>query len=123
MTEPKTPHRLTLALACSMALGSACTTTPATSATPVAVVKTLGQRQCEGGGTTAAALAQALRDAGVQVLAQACAHDGRMRPAVCGAPDGVMAWFEIPGDQLAKAQALGFVAMASLPDARRQDCR
>lgn len=123
MTEPKTPHRLTLALACSMALGSACATTPAKPATPVAVVKTLGQRQCEGGGTTAAALAQALREAGVQVLAQACAHDGRMRPAVCGAPDGVMAWFEIPGDQLAKAQALGYVAMASLPDARRQDCR
>ena len=123
MTEPKTPYRLTrltLALACSMALGSACATAPAT---PVAVVKSLGQRQCEGGGTTAAALAQALKQAGVQVLAQACAHDGRMRPAVCGAPDGLMAWFEIPGDQLAKAQALGFVAMASLPDARRQDCR
>ncbi len=120
MTETKTPLRLLLALACSMALGSACATSPAA---PVVVVKSLGQRQCEGGGTPAATLAQALQAAGVQVLAQACAHDGRMRPAVCGASDGVMGWFQIPGDQLAKAQGLGFVAITSLPDARRQDCR
>lgn len=120
MTPPKTPLRLTLALACSITLGSACATPPAP---PVVVVKSLGQRQCEGGGTTPAALAQALQAAGVSVMAQACAHDGRMRPSMCGAPDGMMGWFQIPGDQLAKAQGLGFVAITSLPDARRQDCR
>lgn len=120
MTATRIPTRLVLALAGSLALGSACATPPSA---PVVVVKSLGQRQCEGGGTAPAAMAQALQAAGVSVLAQACAHDGRMRPSMCGAPDGVMGWFQIPGDQLAKAQGLGFVAITSLPDARRQDCR
>ena len=114
-----------LALAWTLGLGTACATPPPATpaATPVAVVKSLGHRQCEDGGATPASLGQALRAGGVQVLVEACAHDGRMRPAVCGAPDGVMAWFEIPADQLAQAQALGYVTAASLPDLRRQPCR
>lgn len=117
-----------LTLAGALGLGAACSTsaTPAAAANPaapVAVVKSLGGRQCEGAGTNPAALGQALRQAGLQVLAEGCAHDGRMRPAVCGAPDGVMALFEIPADQLQKAEALGYAALASLPDARRQVCR
>jgi hypothetical protein len=109
-----TRHLLWLATA----LGAACTTVAA----PVAVVRSLGTRQCEAGGTTPAALAQKLRDAGLSPLAPGCAHDGRMRPAVCGAPDGRLALVEIPHAQLARAQALGFVALSTLPEARREPC-
>lgn len=108
------------------ALGAACTTVAApvhaSAGVAVPVAQSLGTRQCESGGRTLQALAQSLRDAGVNVLAQACGHDGRMRPAVCGAPDGMLGIIEIPADQLAKARSMGFVTLASLPDARRQDC-
>lgn len=100
------------------ALGTAC----GTVAAPVTVAQSLGTRQCEAGGMTPQALAQNLRAAGITVLSESCAHDGRMRPAVCGAPDGRLAVFEVPGDQLARAQALGFVPLASLPEARPQPC-
>lgn len=100
------------------AFGTACTTVAA----PVTVAQSLGNRQCEAGGRTLQSVAQSVRDAGITVLAQACGHDGRMRPAVCGAPDGVLALLDIPSDQLAKARSLGFVTLESLPDARRQDC-
>lgn len=101
------------------ALGAACTTVAA----PVWMAQPLGTRQCEDGGRTPQAMAQALRDAGIAVQALACGHDGRMRPAVCGAGDGRLALVEIAGDQAARAQGLGWVPLASLPEAQRQPCR
>lgn len=100
------------------AFGAAC----ATVAAPVTVAQSLGNRQCEAGGRTLQSVAQSVRDAGIPVLAQACGHDGRMRPAVCGAPDGALAILDIPSDRLTQARSLGFVTLDSLPDARRQAC-
>jgi hypothetical protein len=102
-----------------VAAGSACTTVAA----PVWIAQSLGSRQCEDGGRTPQAMAQALRDAGIGVLAVACGHDGRMRPAVCGGPDGRLALVEIAGEQRERAQALGWVPLAGLPEAQRQPCR
>ena len=82
---------------------SACSTVAA----PVALFKPLGTRQCESGGPAPEAVAQVLRDAGVAVAAVACGHDGRMRPAVCGAADGRLVIVDVPVDQQARAEALG----------------
>lgn len=108
--------RIVAALA--VAAGPACTTVAA----PVWMAQPLGSRQCEDGGRTPQAMAQALRDAGIGVLALACGHDGRMRAAVCGGPDGRLALVEIAGDQRERAQALGWVPLTGLPDAQRQPC-
>lgn len=117
------PALLPLVLAAGCA--SAADGSPAAAAAGplVTVVRPLGTRQCEAGGATSEALAQTLRDAGVTVSALACGHDGRMRPAVCGAPDGRLAVADIPQAQQARAEALGWQAMSTLPGAQRQACR
>lgn len=94
----------------------------ASAAAPVAMARPLGTRQCERGGPTAESLAQALRDAGLTVGTVACGHDGRMRPQVCGAPDGRLAIVEVPADQQARAEALGWRPLSALPDAVRAAC-
>jgi hypothetical protein len=105
-------------------LTAACAT-PATTAAPVWIAQSVGTRQCEEAplnqrsGQVALA---ALRDAGLVVSASACGTDGRMRPAVCGAGDGRLVLAEIPSDQLARAQALGWVPLALMRDAQRQPC-
>lgn len=106
------------ALLLSIGLMAGCTTTAA----PLAIAKPLGTRQCETGGPTAESLAQALRDAGISVTAVGCGHDGRMRPAACGTPDGRLAIVEIPADRRAQAEALGWRALSDMPDASRQPC-
>jgi hypothetical protein len=101
------------------ALGAAC----GTVAAPVTVAHPLGSRQCEGPGPAPQSLAQRLIDAGVAVAAVGCGHDGRMRPAVCGAPDGALAVMDIDAAQLPRARELGFQPLADWPDARRVPCR
>jgi hypothetical protein len=104
---------------------AACAAQPAAApaAPAVSVAKSLGGRQCEAGGTSLAALAAQLAQAGVTVRRQACGDDGRMRAAVCGAPDGRIAIFTIPAAQQALATQAQFVPLAALPDAREQPCR
>lgn len=106
------------ALLLSVGLMAGCTT----AAAPLAMARALGTIQCETGGPTAESLAQALRDAGIPVAAVGCGHDGRMRPAVCGAPDGRLAIVEIPADRRTQAEALGWRPLSDLPDASRQPC-
>ncbi|HWP21087.1 MAG TPA: hypothetical protein VNO84_18305 [Burkholderiaceae bacterium] len=89
----------------------------------MAVYKSLGSRQCEGGGPEPSALAEPLRQAGVPVLATACGQDGRMRAAMCGLSDGRIAVFDIPADRLEDAQKLGYGPLSALPDATRAACR
>ena len=89
---------------------------------PVAVYQSLGSRQGEGGGRTPAALAKALRAAGIPVRAVRCDSDGRMRPQVCGAPDGRLAVIDVPAEHQAAAEAMGFRPLATLADARRTPC-
>jgi D-arabinose 1-dehydrogenase-like Zn-dependent alcohol dehydrogenase len=107
--------------------GAACSTVaapaPESVSTPMAVAHSLGSRQCEAGGTTPQALAERLREAGVSVATWGCGHDGRMRPAVCGAGNGQIAVLEIDPAQLAQARQLGFTPLVDWPDARRQPCR
>lgn len=86
------------------------------------MARSLGTLQCETSGPTATALAQSLRDAGVRVQAVACAHDGRMRPAVCGAPDGRLAVADIAAAQRSLAEALGWKPLSAWPAAQREPC-
>jgi hypothetical protein len=104
---------------------AACAAQPAAApaAPAVSVTKSLGGKQCEAGGTSLAVLAAQLAQAGVTVQRQACGDDGRMRAAVCGAPDGRIAIFTIPAAQQALATQAQFVPLAALPDAREQPCR
>lgn len=97
---------------------TACATPPAGS---VVVVRTLGSQQCSGGGQSPAALARVLADAGIHVLSTRCGSDGRMYPAVCGAPDGRVGLFEIAASQAQAAAALGFRAAG--PEVQERPCR
>jgi hypothetical protein len=97
---------------------------PAAPAAPaVSVAKSFGGKQCEAGGAGLAALAAQLAQAGVTVQRQACGDDGRLRAAMCGAPDGRIAIFTIPAAQQVLATQAQFVPLAALPDAREQPCR
>jgi hypothetical protein len=89
----------------------------------VEVFKSLGSLQCTGGGTTPAALQSQLTGAGIQVSASSCGSDGNAYPAVCGAPDGFIAIFEVPTAQQSAAQALNFEPLSTVPAATRTACR
>ena len=79
------------------------------------VFKSLGSVQCTGGGTTLSALDAQLTAAGVQVLAAMCGHDGLIHAAVCGAPDGAIAIFQVPAAQQSTAEMLGFPLLSTAP--------
>jgi hypothetical protein len=122
------PHAIARALVLTLAaLGTACAgvaapPAPTLPGPTLPVAAALGSRQCEGGGTAPAAWAQRLREAGVTVSAVGCGHDGRMRPAVCGAPDGQLMVLEIDSTQLPAARALGFRPLSEWPGATRRPC-
>jgi len=101
------------------ACGDGGSDTPST----VSVAKSLGSLQCSGGGTTVAVLQSQLSSAGVQVLAASCGNDGNAYPALCGAPDGAIAIFDLPASQQAAAQALNFVPLSTFPNAAKAACR
>ncbi|WP_224962239.1 hypothetical protein [Geomonas subterranea] len=108
-------------VACTALAGCTCRLKgpPATGAR---YYRTLGSLQCTGGGSSPAELAQELRKAGIAVNRTACGVDGRMHAAVCGAPDGRIAIFEIPPEQAGAATALGLQPLATLPDAAETPC-
>ena len=114
-------HRSAFSVLLTLCLLPGCASTAATPA-PLTMARALGTLQCETSGPTASALAQALRDAGVTVQAVGCAHDGRMRPAVCGAPDGRLAVVEIDPAQRPLAEALGWKPLSTWAGAQRQPC-
>jgi hypothetical protein len=87
------------------------------------VAKSLGSVQCTGGGTTLGELQSQLVTAHVQVLGATCGLDGVTYPAVCGAPDGAIAIFQVPVAQQDIAHTLGFVPLGTFPDATVQPCR
>lgn len=108
------------ALALATALLAACTSTP--SAAALRVVRATGGRQCEGGGLAVDAMRRQLEAAGVRVLNAQCATDGRMRPAMCGAPDGRLGVFEIAAAGQAAAAAQGFQPLAEDAGVRVVPC-
>lgn len=95
----------------------------ASGSAPVAMAHPLGTRQCESAGPTPESVANALRDAGIGMTTFDCGHDGRMRPAVCGAPDGRLVVVDVPVAQQERAESLGWRPLASMPGAQRQPCR
>jgi hypothetical protein len=107
-------------LAALAAAASACASGPAAQ---LSVYKPIGSRQCEGGGTTPESMARELATAGVKVIAATCGSDGRMHAAMCGAPDGRLAIFEIDAEHAAAAAKAGFQPLASMPSAQCQPCR
>lgn len=116
------PALMSALLTLSVLPGCAATAPSATPAPLLPMARPLGTLQCQPGGPTPEALAAALREAGVPVTQVACGHDGRMRPAVCGAPDGRLAIVDIPAEHQARAEALGWRPLAAMPDASRQPC-
>ena len=88
----------------------------------VSVYKSRGGLQCENNALAVSELERQLKDAGIRVAASSCGHDGRMRPAMCGRPDGNIAIFDIPASKLDAAVALKFAPMERAKDASRAAC-
>lgn len=101
-----------------------CATVPAPSPeSRVSVYKTFGSVQCQDGGASLSALQRQLEAADIKVFSSACGNDGKIYPAVCGAPDGRIGIFEIPQERLNAASAQGFASLRNLPDASKTACR
>lgn len=88
----------------------------------VSVFRSLGRRQCESGGETAASLAAVLKAAGIAVRSAGCGDSGQAVIAVCGAGTTEIGIFEVSADDAARATALGFRPLRELPDARSTAC-
>lgn len=86
------------------------------------VFKSMGSRQCSGGGVSLAALQAQLVAAKVQVSSAECGTDGVATSAVCGAPDGRIGIFEISSDQAGAAAAAGFAPLSTMPTAKTIPC-
>ena len=88
----------------------------------VSVYKYVGSRQCEGGGTPVEKMMRQLSEAGIPVINVHCGTDGRMYPAMCGAPDGRIGILEVPEGKVSAAAALGFAPLNNLPEASKTVC-
>lgn len=98
------------------------TSTVPSERTYVQVYANTGAVQCEGGGASVPDMAQQMRDQGINVEMASCGHDGLMRTAVCGAPDGSIGVFVIPQVDNQRALELGYMAFDRVPDAQVQPC-
>lgn len=77
----------------------------------VALYKSLDTRQCEASTVTQASLRQEvarLVAAGIEPVLAQCAHDGRIYPAVCGAPTGAAWLIQVTVPQVALAESQGY---------------
>lgn len=114
-------HRRLVFLLCAL-LGACAGPLQGAAEKSVSVYKSRGALQCEGPGLPVAELQRQLTDAGIRVSASSCGHDGRMRPAMCGRPDGAIAIFDIPASKLDAAVALKFMPLERAPEASRAAC-
>ena len=96
------------------------TATPAGQA--ALIYRSTGAKQCEGEGAAVADMQAQLTEAGIQVQCSTQAHDGRMRPMVCGAPAGRINVFTVPAEHVAAAEALGYAQVARMPGAPGINC-
>ncbi len=75
----------------------------------VEVYRSLNGKQCEQGGLSLTELEQALLARGVRAPGKGKrVDDGRMRVAMCGAPDGKVGVFQIDKSELELARQAGF---------------
>lgn len=88
----------------------------------VSVYKYVGSKQCTGGGTSLATMMRQLSDGGIPAMNVNCGTDGRMYPAMCGAPDGRIGILEVPEAKVSAAAALGFAPLSNLPEASKTVC-
>lgn len=90
----------------------------------IPVFAAAGTRQCEPSAADPrdAALAR-LQRAGIAATAPRCGHDGRMRPALCGLPDGRIVIVDVAPSALDAARAAGWAPLSDAPDAAEQPCR
>lgn len=86
------------------------------------VFKTMGSRQCSGGGVSLATLQAQLAAANVQALSAECGNDGLASAAVCGASDGRIGIFQISSIQAGAAAGAGFAPLTTLPAAKVIPC-
>lgn len=110
-----------LALACA-ALAACASAPPRAAESTVSIYKSRGGLQCENNAVAVSELEKQLKDAGIPVTASSCGHDGRMRPQMCGRPDGRIAIFEIPKSKLEAAAALKFLPLDKAEGATRSAC-
>lgn len=101
---------------------AACGETNSTLDRTIEVYKDAGSTQCEDDGQSLEAMQKELIDAQIPVAEAACGTDGKMYTAMCGAPDGKIGIFTIDPSDLPPARALGFEALANVPDASRVPC-
>lgn len=90
---------------------------------PTKVFKYDGSVQCQSSGIPLKKMAQELLRKGIDVSCSHKAHDGMMRPAVCGAGTGNLNVYRINPENLADAEALGFASVNVLPNYQDQQCK
>ena len=86
------------------------------------VAKSAGTLQCETKAPDIARFTRELQAAGVEPQQVQCGHDGRMRPMMCGAPDGKLVAFLLRPQDVQAAQRAGFAPVAQMPLARLSPC-
>lgn len=106
-----------------LALASCVSANPTSSQTTVRVFKSMGSVQCAEGGTDLSTFARQLEAAGLKVISSACGSDGRMRVAMCGAPDGRVAIFELSTADAQSSATLGFAPLSKFPNAQVVPCK
>lgn len=88
--------------------------------------KPVQARQCDAPGATSENLQlelAALENAGVLVDDASCGHDGRMYPAVCGAPTGEVWLIRIDAGSEEGARAAGFQPVPANASLQTRACR
>lgn len=115
-------HKLVLMMTAAMMLSACADLGRVAPASGVLVYKYGGSKQCEGGGTPVEKMMRQLSEAGIPVMNVHCGTDGRMYPAMCGAPDGRIGILEVPEGKVSAAAALGFAPLSGLPEASKTVC-
>lgn len=88
----------------------------------VGIYQDAGSTQCQDDGLSLEQMQQQLAEADIPFADAACGTDGKMYTAMCGSPDGKIGMFQIAPEHLQQARALGFEALANVPEATEVDC-
>ena len=115
-------HKRILVMSAAMTLSACADLGRVAPGAGVPVYKYVGSRQCEGGGAPVEKMMRQISEAGIPVMNVHCGTDGRMYPAMCGAPDGRIGILEIPENKVSAAAALGFAPLSNLPEASKTVC-